>query len=115
MGAERSGLPATPPHPSAAPAHCRCALTRLPETQGKTRLRRELHRLKHTLPEAEQYLSIQTKTLQWLPTNPYQLDVAEFEASLKAAALDQAKLPPNCIGLDCGKTNLTVPPLRSRE
>lgn len=61
----------------------------LPEAQAKTSLRRELYRLKQQLPQADQYLSIQTKTLQWLPNSPFQLDVAEFEAGLAQAASAQ--------------------------
>ncbi|MGF1567092.1 MAG: BTAD domain-containing putative transcriptional regulator [Nodosilinea sp.] len=61
----------------------------MPETEAKTSLRRELYRLKQTLPGAERYLSIQTKTLQWLPKGPFQLDVAEFEEALTQGADSQ--------------------------
>ncbi|HEU5424229.1 MAG TPA: BTAD domain-containing putative transcriptional regulator, partial [Nitrolancea sp.] len=54
------------------------------EKQARTNLRRELHNLRHALPEPDRYLAIGTSTLQWRPNAPYTLDVDEFEAAIAA-------------------------------
>ncbi|HBB36084.1 MAG TPA: hypothetical protein DDZ80_25535 [Cyanobacteria bacterium UBA8803] len=54
----------------------------LPDEQAKTSLRRELYRLRQLLPLVDECLQIETKTLQWLPNSPSQVDVAEFEGNL---------------------------------
>lgn len=55
------------------------------ETQARTNLRKELSFLRRDLPEADHFLLVESKTLQWLPTAPFTLDVLEFENALKAA------------------------------
>jgi DNA-binding SARP family transcriptional activator len=54
------------------------------DSQARTNLRKELTYLRRDLPQAEQFLLIDAKTLQWLPTDSYSLDVADFEDALKA-------------------------------
>lgn len=55
------------------------------ETQARTNLRKELSYLRRDLPEAEQFLLIESKTLQWSSTSPFTADVIEFENELKVA------------------------------
>jgi DNA-binding SARP family transcriptional activator len=55
------------------------------EAQARTNLRQLLHSLKHTLPDADQFVHADAKMLQWRSDAPFHLDVAEFEQALKAA------------------------------
>jgi DNA-binding SARP family transcriptional activator/predicted ATPase len=55
------------------------------EAQARTNLRRELHHLRNTLPEAEQFLAIGAQTVQWRVDAPYTLDIADFERALAQA------------------------------
>ena len=48
------------------------------EGQARTNLRRELHNLRQALPNPDQFLNVEMKTLQWRADAPYTLDVAEF-------------------------------------
>ncbi|MFN8493478.1 MAG: bacterial transcriptional activator domain-containing protein [Caldilineaceae bacterium] len=48
-------------------------------------MRQLLHRLLRALPDADQFLWIDGKTVQWRPDAPYTVDVAEFEAALTHA------------------------------
>ncbi|MEM7064696.1 MAG: BTAD domain-containing putative transcriptional regulator [Cyanobacteria bacterium P01_B01_bin.77] len=85
-----------------------------PETtdqKAKTNLRRELHRFRQLLPDADQYVLVTAQTLQWQPQSPFRSDVDEFEATLthlseqpdkkvkslkQALELYQGDLLPNC-------------------
>ena len=60
------------------------------DTQARTNLRKELSYLRRDLPEADQFLRIESKTLQWLPTDPFTLDVIAFETAVKAAETDDS-------------------------
>jgi DNA-binding SARP family transcriptional activator len=55
------------------------------ETQARTNLRKELSYLRRDLPDADRFLLVELKTLQWSPTAPFTADVIEFENALKAA------------------------------
>lgn len=72
------------------------------DTQARTNLRRELHHLRQNLPNPDQFLRIEPKTLQWLPTAAFTLDVMEFENAAENDQLEQAialyrgELLPNC-------------------
>ena len=55
------------------------------DTQGRTNLRRELHNLRRILPDADQFIEVDSKTLLWRSPAPYILDVAEFEQAVSAA------------------------------
>ncbi|MFN8493475.1 MAG: BTAD domain-containing putative transcriptional regulator [Caldilineaceae bacterium] len=55
------------------------------EAQAHANLRQLLHRLQHALPDADQFLRMDGKTVQWRPDAPCTLDVAEFEAALTRA------------------------------
>jgi DNA-binding SARP family transcriptional activator len=58
------------------------------DRQARTNLRKQVHYLRHALPEHARYLHADAKTLGWVPDAPFRLDVAEFES-----ALDQAGHP----------------------
>ena len=60
-----------------------------PETKAKASLRRELHRLKKILPEADQFLKVTAKTIAWQPQRPFWLDVTVFERLLEQAGSKQ--------------------------
>ncbi len=55
------------------------------DSQARTNLRKELTYLRRDLPQAEQFLLIDAKTLQWSPTATFSLDVMEFEDALIVA------------------------------
>ncbi len=55
------------------------------DAQARTNLRRELHHLRHVLPDADQFIDVDTKTLQWRADAPFTLDVAEFEQAVAQA------------------------------
>jgi DNA-binding SARP family transcriptional activator len=72
------------------------------DMQARTNLRKELYNLRQNLPNADRFLRAEPKTLQWLPTFPFTLDVWEFETAVKkgdlepAIALYRGELLPNC-------------------
>lgn len=59
------------------------------ESQARTNLRQLLHHLKRVLPAADQFLQIETNTLQWQPKAAYSFDVAEFEQDLAQAVANE--------------------------
>jgi DNA-binding SARP family transcriptional activator len=61
------------------------------DAQARTNLRKELTYLRRDLPQADQSLLIESKTLQWSPVAPFSLDVLEFENALKAAETADAQ------------------------
>jgi WD40 repeat protein/DNA-binding SARP family transcriptional activator len=61
------------------------------DTQARTNLRKELTYLRRGFPQADQFLLVESKTLQWLPVVPFTLDVMEFENALKAAETADAQ------------------------
>ncbi|GAB4370935.1 MAG: hypothetical protein Kow00121_12060 [Elainellaceae cyanobacterium] len=59
------------------------------DAQARANLRRELTYLRRALPHVDQFLWIESKTLQWSPTAPFILDVMTFEEALsKVEAAD---------------------------
>jgi len=52
------------------------------ETEARANLRRELYDLRRALPDAEQFLLIDAKTLQWRSDAPFTLDVIDFEQAI---------------------------------
>src|SRR5919197_843647 len=58
------------------------------EAQARTNLRHVLHRLRHSLPDAERFIEITPRTLRWRPDAPLRLDVAAFEEALARAGDD---------------------------
>lgn len=63
-----------------------------PESQARTNLRKLLHDLRRALPGADQYLRIESQTIQWRPDAPFSLDVAEFQNAIERAAKGEAAL-----------------------
>jgi DNA-binding SARP family transcriptional activator len=55
------------------------------EAQARTNLRRELHQLRHVLPEADRFLAVGAQTVQWRADAPYTLDITDFECALALA------------------------------
>ncbi|MEZ4867419.1 MAG: AAA family ATPase [Caldilineaceae bacterium] len=55
------------------------------EKQARGNLRRELHTLRHKLPDAEQFIQIEQHFVLWRSDGPYTLDVLEFAADITAA------------------------------
>jgi DNA-binding SARP family transcriptional activator/predicted ATPase len=60
------------------------------EAQARTNLRRELHHLRQLVPDADTFLGLDGKTIQWRPGAPYTLDVATFERAVDAAMRAEA-------------------------
>ncbi|HEV2784759.1 MAG TPA: BTAD domain-containing putative transcriptional regulator [Solirubrobacteraceae bacterium] len=73
-----------------------------PEAQARTNLRHLLHKLRYSLPDADRYLDLGQRALQWRTDAPFRLDVAEFEeavardAPAEAVALYGGDLLPDC-------------------
>src|SRR5690348_10336396 len=57
------------------------------ENQALTNLRKQLLFLRRRLPDADNFLHVSTKAVQWNPAAPFSLDVAEFEQALTRSAL----------------------------
>lgn len=55
------------------------------DSQARTNLRKELSGLRRVLPNADDCLSVDSKTLQWRANAPVTLDVAEFESAVRTA------------------------------
>jgi DNA-binding SARP family transcriptional activator len=58
------------------------------DTQARTNLRKELYNLRQHLPNADQFLRIEPKTLQWSPSALFTLDVIDFENAVTLAEND---------------------------
>lgn len=74
------------------------------EEQARTNLRNLVHLLRQALPHSDCCLRSEGQVLLWEPHVPYVLDAAEFEAAIKAGALQTAvelyrgDLLPECYG-----------------
>src|SRR5437773_321155 len=55
------------------------------EAQAYANLRTLLHRLRRALPEADQFLHIDVRTVQWRSDAPCTVDVADFERAFGQA------------------------------
>ena len=58
------------------------------EPQARTNLRHVVHDLRRTLPEADRFLDVQSRTIQWRPGAPFWLDVAAFDEAVARADAD---------------------------
>jgi DNA-binding SARP family transcriptional activator len=67
------------------------------DTQARTNLRKTLSQLRHTLPQADQLLVIDAKTLQWQPSLPFTLDVIQFEDAVRSAQMAESTLAPDVV------------------
>jgi DNA-binding SARP family transcriptional activator len=56
------------------------------ESQARTNLRHVLHKLRRALPDADRFVDVLPRTLQWNGDAPFRLDVAIFEEALARAA-----------------------------
>ncbi len=75
-------------HRQTAQPRQRIAFSLWPEStdeQARANLRKELSRLRHALPNPDEFLHVDAKMLQWLPHGNFTLDVAGFEATVRAA------------------------------
>lgn len=55
------------------------------EAQARTNLRKQIHFLRQLIPNANNFLLVDTQTLQWNPHSTFTLDVAAFENALASA------------------------------
>jgi DNA-binding SARP family transcriptional activator len=55
------------------------------EPQARTNLRHVLHTLRRALPDAERFIDVTPRALQWRADAPFRLDVATFEDALARA------------------------------
>jgi DNA-binding SARP family transcriptional activator len=55
------------------------------ESQARANLRKQVHHLRHALPDADRFLYADHKVLQWQKDAPFILDVAGFEDALHRA------------------------------
>jgi DNA-binding SARP family transcriptional activator/tetratricopeptide (TPR) repeat protein len=60
------------------------------EPQARTNLRHVLHNLRRALPDADRFIGVGQRTLQWRPDAPLWLDVAVFEQAVAEGRLDEA-------------------------
>jgi DNA-binding SARP family transcriptional activator len=60
------------------------------EKQALTNLRRLLHDLRKSLPDADTFIQSGTRNLIWCSDAPYSVDVARFEAAVEAGQHEQA-------------------------
>ncbi|MCB9079783.1 MAG: AAA family ATPase [Anaerolineaceae bacterium] len=56
-----------------------------PERQAFTNLRKAMYRLRSALPDADRFLHIDAKTVQWRTEAPFSLDVITFETTVTEA------------------------------
>jgi DNA-binding SARP family transcriptional activator len=55
------------------------------EAQARANLRKYLHHLRRSLPDADRFLYIDNRVVYWQPDAPFTLDVADFEAAVHRA------------------------------
>ena len=60
------------------------------ERQARTNLRKLLHELRNSLPDAETFIEIGNETLQWIANGPSEVDVLAFRDAIAAGDLDLA-------------------------
>lgn len=60
------------------------------EAQARTNLRHVLHNLRRALPDADRFIDVRPRTLQWRPDAPWWLDVAAFEQAVTGDRLEDA-------------------------
>src|SRR5215216_38756 len=54
------------------------------EGQARTNLRQALHHIRHALADADRYLRVDSRSVQWLADSPAVIDLIEFEAAARA-------------------------------
>lgn len=61
------------------------------EAQARSHLRTSLHRLRRGLLDADRFLRVDSRTVEWCADAPFALDVAEFQSALARAQLMTAR------------------------
>jgi DNA-binding SARP family transcriptional activator len=56
------------------------------DAQARTNLRHVLHTLRRTLPDADTFVDVTARTLQWRAGAPCELDIEDFDSAIEAAA-----------------------------
>ncbi|MEO1126168.1 MAG: BTAD domain-containing putative transcriptional regulator, partial [Cyanobacteria bacterium J06639_16] len=56
------------------------------DAHARTALRKDLFKLRQALPNAEQFIQIEAKTIQWNKAGSFTLDMIDFEAALNQVA-----------------------------
>ncbi|MDQ4142490.1 MAG: AAA family ATPase, partial [Actinomycetota bacterium] len=80
-------------HPGAPQPRERLAFLLWPdssESQARTNLRHVLHKLRRALPDADRFIEVRPRTLQWRTDAPVWLDVAVFEEAVAEGRLEEA-------------------------
>ncbi len=60
------------------------------ESQARTNLRKLLHDLRHSLPDADRFVDIGNETVRWIPTGPSDVDVLKFRDAIATGDLELA-------------------------
>jgi DNA-binding SARP family transcriptional activator len=60
------------------------------EHQARTNLRKLLHDLRHSLPDAGEFVEIDNEIVRWIPTGPADVDVLRFRDALAAGDVERA-------------------------
>ncbi|HET6868313.1 MAG TPA: AAA family ATPase [Solirubrobacteraceae bacterium] len=60
------------------------------ERQAQTNLRKVLHNLRRALPDADQWIEVTPRTLQWRVEAPLWLDVEQFQRAIAEERLEEA-------------------------
>ena len=62
------------------------------DAQALTNLRRELHAIRHVLPDADRHVALDHRAIRWETDTPASLDIAEFESAVQDPAADRDRL-----------------------
>ena len=62
------------------------------DAQALTNLRRELHAIRHVLPDADRHIALDHRTIRWKTDAPVTLDVAELESAVEDPSADLDRL-----------------------
>jgi DNA-binding SARP family transcriptional activator/predicted ATPase len=60
------------------------------ESQARTNLRKLLHDLRHSLPDIDEFIEINSETVRWISTGPSEVDVLRFHDAMAAGDLELA-------------------------
>jgi DNA-binding SARP family transcriptional activator len=66
------------------------------EAQARTNLRKVLHNLRRALPDADRFIDVGPRTLQWRPDAPLWLDVERFEQALADSGSSRRRRRGRC-------------------
>lgn len=74
-----------------------------PDDRARANLRKELSRFRKSLPDADEFLRVTPKTLQWNSESCFTLDVADFEAIFKGTTPITTEELKSALGLYRGE------------